>query len=195
MPRHPHRIGYRHVAHLVLLLLALANSGCLLATAGIAGGAVAGYAYFNGKLCETYNASGDDAWAAVRTALAELGMPILKEEREGAGGFLESRAADGERVRIYVQTETSQFPAEGQLCRVCVRVATFGDRPVSDRVLDQVGMHLAPGAPVPPAAGNPGVIQTGAPPSSSPPAKLPAETGPPPLLPPEQAQMPTPTPK
>src|SRR6266851_6598910 len=194
MPRHPHRLRYRHVAHLVLLLLALANSGCLLATAGIAGGAVAGYAYFHGKLCETYNASGDDTWTAVRTALAELGMPILKEEREGTGGFLECRAGDGEQVRIYMQTETSQFPAEGQICRVCVRVATFGDRPVSDRILDQVGMHLAPalapGAPVPPAAGNPGVIQTGAPP-----ARFQPETGPPPLLPPDPAQAPMPTPK
>ncbi len=199
MPRHSLRIRYRHAATAVLLLLALTNSGCLLATAGIAGGAVAGYAYSKGKLCDTYNANGDDTWAATRTALAELGMPIVNEERQGTEGFIESRTADGDRVRIYVQAESSKIPAEGQVSRVCVRIATFGDRPVSDRILDQVGMHLVatplPGVPAPPPAANLGVIQTGASPSSSPPAKSSAETAPPPLLPPEPPQASTQTPR
>jgi hypothetical protein len=217
MPHHSHRISYRHAAQtaprsqtplwergavwarLVLLLLALTNSGCVLATAGIAGGAVAGYAYFKGKLCETYNANSDDTWAAVRAALAELGMPILHEERKGTERFIECRTTDGERVRIHLQAETSQFPAEGQVCRVCVRVATFGDRPVSDRILDQVGMHLAPaaapGAPVPQPAANPGVVQTGVSPASSPSTNFRPETAPPPLLPPEPTPTPMQTPR
>jgi hypothetical protein len=173
----------------MLIVLALANSGCLLAVAGAAGGAAAGYAYCKGKLCDTYTASCDDTWAATRTALAELAMPIVKEERKASEGFIESRTADGERVRIYLQAETSRIPAEGQITRVCVRVATFGDHPVSDRILSQVGLHLAPaplpGGTAPPPAANLGVIQTGAPPLASPPASLPQHTAPPPLLPPE----------
>lgn len=185
MPHDFRRIRYRHAAPVVLLLLALTNSGCLLATAGIAGGVVTGYAYCKGKVCETYNAGCDDSWEATRTALAELGMPIVKEERKGAEGFIESRTADGERVRIYLQAENSKIPAEGPIAQVCVRIATFGDRSVSDRILDQVGMHLAP-APV----ANMGVVQTGGAPVSSSP-----ETAPPPLLPPEPAQAPMPTPR
>ena len=74
----------------------------------------------------------------------ELGMPIVREERKGCDGFLEGRTADGDRVRIYVEGETSRFPAEGKISRVSVRVAVFGDGPVSNRVLDQVGVHLVP---------------------------------------------------
>lgn len=188
MPRHSLRIRSAHAAHLVVLVVALANSGCLLATAGIAGGAAVGYAYCKGKVCETYNASCDDSWAATHTALAELGMPIIKEERKTSEGFIESRTADGERVRIYVQAEASKIPAEGQITWVCVRVATFGDHTVSDRVLDQVGLHLAPaplaGAPTPAPTPAGAVIQTGSPPfpAAAPP---PRQTGPPPLLPPD----------
>ena len=138
---------YWHVAQLLLLLACLANSGCLVATAGVAGGAVAGYAFYKGKVSETYNANCEDTWAATRTALGELGMPIVREERKGCDGFLESRTADGDRVRIYVEGETSRFPAEGKISRVSVRVAVFGDGPVSNRVLDQVGVHLAPRPP------------------------------------------------
>ena len=186
MPRQVLRKRFLLTAQLVLLLAALANSGCLLATAGIAGGAAIGYAYCKGRVCETYNANCEDTWAATRTALVELGMPIVKEERKGPEGFIESRTADGDHVRIYMEPETSRIPAEGQICRVSVRVAAFGDRPVSDRILDQVGAHLAP-APLPGVAGPPptaalGVIQTGA---SSAPPNVPYQTAPPPLLPPE----------
>jgi hypothetical protein len=186
------QITWRQVGQLTLLLVALVNSGCLLATAGIAGGAVAGYAFCKGKVCGAYTASGDDTWAATRTALSELGMPILKEERKGSEGFIESRTADGERIKIYLQSDLSKIPAEGQITYVCVRIAVFGDQPVSERILDQVGLHLAPvpwsgGTPPPPAAL--GTMQTGGSPSSAP-ANLPPATGPPPLLPPEPQSVP-----
>jgi hypothetical protein len=184
MPRHSLKLRSPQAIHLALLLFALVNSGCLLATAGVAGGAIAGYAYCKGKVCETYAASFADTWTAAHTALAELGMPILKEERKVSEASIESRTADGERVRIYLQSETSKIPAEGQITWVCVRVATFGDHPVSHRVMDQVGVHLAPaplpGSPAPTATL--GVIHTG---SSAPAAGFPQQTAPPPLLPPE----------
>jgi hypothetical protein len=199
MPRQVLKKRYLLAVQLMLLVVALANSGCLLATAGVAGGAVVGYAYCKGRVCETYNANCDDTWAATHTALVELGMPIVKEERKKSEGFIESRTADGDRVRIYMENETSRIPAEGQICRVSVRVAAFGDRPVSDRILDQVGAHLAPAAlpgvppPSPIVAG--GVIQTGGSQSSSFPAGLPFQTAPPPLLPPEPTPLQMQTPR
>src|SRR5207248_580608 len=131
--------GYALLAGLLLV-----NSGCLLVAAGAAGGAAAGYAYVQGKLCDSYNAAFSDCWAATHTALTELGMPIESEEHEASTGSIASRTADGERVRIHLKTLAAQIPADGQVTRVCVRVATFGDHPVSNRLLDQIGVHLAP---------------------------------------------------
>jgi hypothetical protein len=181
------KITWRHVGQLLLLLAALANTGCIVAAAGVAGGAVAGYAFCKGKVCGAYTASCDDTWAATRTALSELGMPILKEERKATEGYIESRTADGDRIKIYLQSDVSKIPAEGQVTYVCVRIAVFGDRPVSERILDQVGLHLAPvswpGGTAPPPAALGSVQTAGA--TSPSPASPPQATGPPPLLPPE----------
>jgi hypothetical protein len=128
----------------LLATAALASSGCLLVAAGAAGGAAVTYAYCKGKVCGQYNAALPDCWAATHTALLELGMPIEKEDRGGSTGFIVTRATDGERVRIYLDTLPSQIPAEGQLTRISVRVATFGDYSLSERIMDQIGRHLAP---------------------------------------------------
>src|SRR5262249_44787035 len=91
--------------------------------------------------------------------------------------------------RVYIDALAGKFSAEAVQTRVCVRVATFGDRPVSERILDQVGLHLTPVTPVPrPFAGQPppaGVVQTAAPPtagSSAPPPPDPVPQSPPPPI-------------
>lgn len=175
-------IRWGGVVYLGLGLLTLANGGCLWVAAGVASGAAVGYAYCKGKVSQCYNANFDDAWAAARTALTELGMPVLHEEHESNGcGFIESQTGDGDRVRINLETEPSKFPAEGPLTRICVRVALFGDHPVSYRLLDQISAHLvaAPlaGPPAPLPAPPPVVGQT----KPIPPAGTPPQTPPPPL--------------
>jgi hypothetical protein len=184
----------RRVTQLALILLAslaLTNSGCLVVAAGAAGGAAAaGYAYYKGKITETYAAGFTDSWAATQTALTELGMPILKEDRKGDTGTIETRTADDDAVRIYLEAVKSSIPAEDKVTQISVRVATFGDRPVSDRILYQIGLHLAPagytGIPAAQAPGAPGVIQTGAPGlAPAVPSTIPQQTAPPPLLVPE----------
>jgi hypothetical protein len=65
------------------------------------------------------------------------------------------------------------------MTRVGVRVATFGDEPFSQRLLEQVGLHLVPAAPMgPPVPAVPPPLTPAA-------ARTPPETAPPPLLPPE----------
>ncbi|MCS6850648.1 MAG: DUF3568 domain-containing protein [Gemmataceae bacterium] len=194
----------RTVAYIALAGLALGQSGCLLAAAALVGGAAAGVAYAHGKVCRVYEAPFDHAWAASRTAIAELGMPLIAEQRDHKGsGFLETRMADGERVRIYLEEERRKFPADAPWTRICVRVATFGDLPVSERILEQIGAHLVPIrlAPVPgpgwtpatpltpsPTAAVPSAPTAPVPPAPLPPAAaqpappvLPAQTSPPPL--------------
>jgi len=194
----------RPATFIVLYLLfgasAMTSSGCLIVATGAAGGAAAGYAYVKGKVCEVYNSGFNDTWAATHTALAELAMPILKEELQGEEGFITTQTADGDRVRIRVNSDESRIQAQGRVTRVCVRVATFGDHPVSVAILNQVGLHLAPSTPVgwTPAVAptaRVGVIQAGA--TNEPPLASPApsgnvpqtQTAPPPLLPAEPAPV------
>jgi hypothetical protein len=185
------RSTYLRLAYLLLVALALANGGCLIIAAGAAGGAAVGYCYYKGKVCATYNARLADTWAATESALHELGMPIVKQEQQGDKGWFESRTSNGQHVKIHLQAQESKIPAEGQLTQVCVRVGTFGDRQVSERVLDQVGLHLAPPAvPLPtspPPTATLGPIQTGATalPQTPPPPTAAPPTAPPPSLPPE----------
>lgn len=182
MRRRSARAEWWRATYVGLALVALANAGCLVVAAGACAGA-AGYAYCKGKVCENYIADFNDTWAASHTALTELAMPVTAEERSGPGdGSIESRTADGERVRILVSRGASRIPSEGTITTVGVRVATFGDYTLSDRILYQIGAHLrvAP-APGEPAASQPmpttlGPIQ---------PASVPPQTAAPPLLPPE----------
>lgn len=131
-----------HAVYAAVALAALASSGCLVVAAGVAAGGAAGYVYCKGKVCQSYNAGFADTQAAVYRALAELAMPIESQEGNGASGVIHSRTADGERVRIHIETEASPIPSEGVVTTVCVRVATFGDQPVSERILHQVEAHL-----------------------------------------------------
>jgi hypothetical protein len=145
--------------HLGLAFIALANAGCLAAVAGAgaAGGAAAGYFYFKGKVCQEYAATFEDTWSATRRALADLGMPVQKEDRKSStSGTLESRTGANETVAIGIDSSSGPIPADGPLTRVCVRVGTFGDYSVSERILVQVeaqltskGLRLGPVVPAP----------------------------------------------
>jgi hypothetical protein len=137
------------LAYVLVAVVALLHAGCLLIAAGAAGGAAVGYAYCKGNVCETYAANLNDSWAATHTALAELGFPIAKELRESVKGWIDCNATDGERMRIQLDIMDSQTPAEGPVTRICVRVATFGDYSLSERILNQVGAHLVVSSPPP----------------------------------------------
>jgi hypothetical protein len=167
--------------YLIVAIVAICQSGCLLIAAGAAGGAAAGYAYYQGRICQSYIANFEDAWAATHAALGELGMPVLSEERQTNCGVIKSQTADGDRVRIALDVVPSRIPAEGSLTRICVRVGTFGDHPVSERVLYQVGAHLVvcpvPFAAIPPPVANAPGSDTA--PLS--PVPVPAQTAEPPL--------------
>jgi hypothetical protein len=167
-------------AHLGLLGLTLASCGCLaIAAGGAAGGAALGYAYYKGAVFNKYNARFEDTFAATRAALADLRMPITKEEAQDGSGSITSRTADGDKVQISFSTETSKIPAEGTITRVGVRVGVFGDDAVSERVLGQISAHLiVPGAIAPvPASLPPAPIQPIAAATNIP------QTPPPPLAP------------
>jgi hypothetical protein len=119
----------------------------------------AGYFFAKGKVCDVFPADFEHAWAASHRALAALGMPILKENH--AKGYLVTRTTDGAKVRIHLYSCPSRIPAEGMQTQVCIRVGCFGDHPVSEHILAQIGLQLTPACspastghvlPVPPAS-------------------------------------------
>lgn len=155
----------------LVVLSVLTGSGCLAIGAGVAGGAVAGYYYYKGKVAQRYEASFADTWAATRDTLPELGLTIINEERDSAGGWFEVRTAAGERARVYVDPQAPPAHSAGHLTQVSVRVGTFGDSPLSEKILDQIGRRLQPASLLRPA-------------EIPPPGVVPPQTAPPPLLPP-----------
>lgn len=193
--------GIRRLCRLLVPLVLLTQVGCFWVAFGATAAGVAGYAYWQGKVCHAYAADLNDAVQATKTALAELGMPILKEEPGDGKAVIRSRAADGTRVNIKLRREMSQIPSEGAITEICVRVGAFGDHPLSGRVLYQISAHLVavppPGSPAPPTPGlppatmapppgTPGPMAPPLPPGATPlpaPRTLPPGTPPPPAAP------------
>jgi hypothetical protein len=106
-------------------------------------------------------------------------MPVVTENRDADEDHIESKTADGDKVKIDIEIHKSRIPAEGDISKVCVRVATFGDTAVSSRILDQVDRHLIPAAPPGTALGQPQPAN-GAPPLPQPIGGAP-QSPPPPL--------------
>ena len=89
-------------------------------------------------------------------------------------GSFHSKTADDKPVYIHLEAEQGKFPADGPLTHISVRVGVFGDHPVSDRFLDQVGLHLKPvGPPSAPARTDARCCRLdGVPPPTTPPPPL-----------------------
>jgi hypothetical protein len=168
------------VAYLALAALALGNAGCLVAAAaGAAAGGAGAYAYYKGRVCRTYVANVEDVRAATHKALAELQLPVIKNEPTARGGTIETKSGE-DTITITLELQDSRAPGEGPGTQVGVRVGNFGNEGLSQRILDQIAFHLVPVNPLPP--GPPQL--TSAPPltpvaASGPPPT--AQTAPPPL--------------
>ncbi len=153
----------------LIAVLALAQGGCLLALAGVAGGAAAtGYFYYRGRIYRDFSACYPDVLNATRAALLDLNFAIFADDIKDGKACLITKTANGKKVRIYLESLHSPIPSEGLLTRVSIRVACFGDEAISARILDQVALRLShpgPVAPVPhspsPAAPPPPIQQTG----------------------------------
>jgi len=194
------RSGKRgRVVYLLLGLLTIANAGCLAVATGaaVAAGGGAYYMYTKGNVAQEYPSSFNDTWQAVETAMKDLQLPIDNHENNGTGGKITSHTRDNSTVVIELETRAGSLPVDGSVTRVGVRVGTFGDQALSERVLSQVSSHLvqanvwrpAPGA-APVAPGAPATASTIKPvpamPSPQPPirpvsATTVGETGEPPL--------------
>jgi hypothetical protein len=180
MPRTEQKYTNRLLLALVAVL-AIAQGGCLLILAGVAGGATAGYFYCKGRISRDYPAQLVDVHHAVHAALLDLHFLVFNDEVKDGKAFLLTKTTSGKKVRIYLNSLNSPIPAEGIITRVSIRVACFGDEEISKRILHQIALHLVPGpavVPAPPPAPTP--VQ--------PTSATRFETTPPPLAPPKPIQ-------
>jgi hypothetical protein len=146
--------------------VALLNSGCAVVAVGAcaAAGGAAGYAYYKGNVSRDYAARPEDVRLAARTAIGELDLKVTNEAGETTGA-IEVQTASGDKATIMLDTQGINLPGDGTQTRVGVRVGPFGNADLSNRIHDQIAMHLVP------------VNRSAA---SSPPLR-PMETAPPPL--------------
>jgi hypothetical protein len=143
--RKERRMSGRSGFYLVLAAGALANGGCLAAAVGAVGAAGVGYAYYQGEDHRDFYAGPEETRAAVRSALAALKIPVVNEERGAASNSLEALTAEGDRVQVSLDRVPDQPPGESPRTRLSVRVGTFGDHSLSERLLGLTGSHLATG--------------------------------------------------
>jgi hypothetical protein len=175
----------------LLVCLILTQAGCVWIALGATGCGILGYSYWRGKVCHAYVADLPDALSAARTALAELGMQVEKEEVGKCCATLKTRAADGTKIRIHLEREMSKIPAEGPVTKIGVRVGCFGDHPLSGRILYQISAHLVPMVPPgiePPPRALPGPAPVELP-GMSPPINPPSQASNPPANPGSQAVL------
>lgn len=148
----------RYWSGLILLLIALGNSGCMLVAAGVAGGA--GYAYYKGNVTQTFDAIPMTVWRATVDALSDLGMEVTSHVHELSSfrdpdqgnvvagqpapseGTIKSVTATGKKVSIRIKAIEPEIPVDSRRTKVSVRVATFGDEEVSQRILNQIAVRL-----------------------------------------------------
>lgn len=172
---------------LALASLCLAQCGCLLALAG-AGAGMGAYAYHKGQSKGCFRSDFATAWHATRQSLMALGMPLTDERYAGLKGTIESVTGDGRRVVVKLSSSGAPIPSDGFRTEVSVRVGTFGDEAVGERLLTEIGMRLnppgrdvivpAPAGPVGSSAvGSPAVPRSDAPVERLP--SMPSVTAPP----------------
>lgn len=113
---------------------ALFSTGCVaLAVGAAAGGTVA---YVSGALNVTYDRSLEPVYAACLAAVNDLGFVLVSDRGDRTGGEIIARTARDERIRI------EMVPVADTATKVSIRVGTFGDEALSNRIQQAIRDRL-----------------------------------------------------
>lgn len=123
---------------LCLGLASLGMTGCLAVAA--AGAAGTGVAYARGDLEVTVDATPQQVVAAADRAFAELNLAPVSSAASSLDGTAIARTADDEKITVKVKTLTKETS------KLSVRVGTFGDDAVAERVIESIRANLSAGA-------------------------------------------------
>jgi len=137
MRKHTGRYGCRALVALVLMAASLGLSGCVatLATGAVAGAGVGTAAYVEGESSQVHTASLDRTYRATLAALQQLNIRVEQDQKDGLGGTITAKRADGADVKI------TEEPVDRNT-RVKIRVGTFGDQKASEEIQQGISWNL-----------------------------------------------------
>jgi hypothetical protein len=174
--------------------LAMVMVGC----AGASNATDSTVSYIRGDQHATLGATPPQIADATLAAATELELPVDSHAADGLVGKILMHTSDGTKVEVNIKGEVNDQS------QVIVRVGTFGDKALQQRVLDKIKSHLSAttmptvalptmSSPPPAPAAAPTLAQTPTPTPSPTPAPSPAPT-PAPNPTPSPTPTPTPTP-
>jgi hypothetical protein len=116
-------------ATLGLALAVLSSSSCVVAAAGAG---AAGAAYVMGSLDASLPANPERIVAASKDVLNDSDIHVLESDATSVDGSVVGRTALDRRIEITVKR------VDDKQSRISIRVGTFGDRGVSQDLLDRI---------------------------------------------------------
>lgn len=112
-----------------------ASGGCLALAVGAATG-VGAYAYINGELKDTEEVPLDRAYAAAKTAIAQLEFATVRDSKDALQARLTARQADDTDIHIALDSKGDK------LTEIRIRVGVFGDESRSRLVMDKIKQNF-----------------------------------------------------
>jgi len=91
----------KRLSLLIFMSYLLLTAGCVAIVVGAGAGASA-FAYFEGQLSRTYEATYERTYQVCRSILKDLKQPILEEKSEGTAATIKSERSDGTPMRIKI---------------------------------------------------------------------------------------------
>lgn len=129
-----------HKSALALLLIVSILPGSIgCGVALFAGGAAAGagsYAYVTGELKASEAVSLENAYQAAQQAMSDLEFTVTDKEKDAFYAEVNARRASGKKIKIKLDKESNS------LTRISIRVGTFGDESMSQKILERIKKHI-----------------------------------------------------
>jgi hypothetical protein len=100
--------------------------------------------YTTGRLLQDFAYPASVVAKAIPEAMDELGIPVVRKNRDGTAAQIQGRTPDGRSVVITMRTQPP-------ITRLSCRVGWFGDEPMSRAIMRRVAVRLGalPPEPVP----------------------------------------------
>ena len=132
----------KHFKNLLVLLLfmyfAITFAGCAALLVGGAAGA-GSVVYVKGQLKENMTAPVAAVHNASISALKELNLPIIEDNKDKLSAKIKSKVANGDDVWIEIESVTAESS------KITIRVGILGDQQKSRQILDGIRRHLSGG--------------------------------------------------
>lgn len=131
------RAVIRSLAMFVVVLAVSMSGGCLAALLVGVGAGIAGTAYYEGKLTGTMDAKPQEVQAAAEKAFTELKI----RQTSSIGDALKAKIT-GQTEKEASVAVSVELQKDGK-SKVGIRVGTFGDQALSEKIYSEISKQLA----------------------------------------------------